>query len=1370
MQRLLLILLFISGYSVVYSQGANCQNAEPFCTGSLYTFPAGVNNGSAEPGNNYGCLGSQPNPAWYYMEIDQGGNMTINIENYNAAGSSFDVDFILYGPYNDLATAMSFCGSMGQSGNYTSSSSGQNFIVDCSFDAQNFEQADIANAQPGQVYVLLITNFSNQPTNIQFTNTSGSTATTDCSIVDPECLISNFTANIGACITNTSLYNVNGSITYESPPTTGNLVVQDCFGTNHVVAAASTLNANGGTIAYTINGLPANGAGCSLTAFFTSETACASLPITYTAPQCDCNFTFIGINIGACEPATNTFNITGSVEFVNAPTTGTLTVSDCNGNSQVFSAPFASPINFALNGINSNGTPNCSVTATFSANTTCTITSPNFNYPSGCICDANAGTYATNIIGESNAAGPYNLCFGDVLTIIGNGDFEPSEDFSVTGTVYSPGVWLLVYDCPPTIGVPNDILPDPCLLGVASTADQAWGIANNSGSGETVYFVPVTMYDTINGYYAISLNGGNWCFDMGPIYPVTFLPEITSTQTTNCQAGTATVTVSGGQPAVTAGSQFTASNLQPANASFVNATTGNNGTIVVQGLLDGDNFSFTIEDVNGCPIAITGSFTGVQSAAFSYPDNQYCQNEANPSPTITGVAGGTFTSTPAGLSINASTGLINLAASTPGTYTLTYQSPDPICFGTATFQITVDPLPVVTVNDPSFCAGGSATLTATGAATYAWSPAAGLSSTTGATVTATPSVTTNYTVTGTSAAGCVNSDVATVTVNPNPVAAITGPDEYCAGTTPTLNAGAGFASYLWSTGANSQTIQATAANNPITVTVTNAQGCSNTSPVFTVTEVLNITTNQSFVICQGESMMIHGQLQTTSGLYSQTFVSALGCDSISNVTLTVNPLPNVNAGNDQAFCAGQNVTLTATGATAYVWSPSTGLSSTTTASVTATPALTTTYTVTGTDANGCVNSDQVVVTVNALPNVNAGQDINVCEGTPVTLSGAGAQDYLWSGGVTNGVAFTQPVGVVTYTVTGTDVNGCQNTDQVVVTVTATPNVFAGNDIVVCAGQSVVLTASGAATYAWDNGVTNGVSFIPTETTTYTVVGTLPPGCQNTDQVTVTVIPIPQPEFEGTNLYGCVPLTPNFTNLSVGDFQNCVWNFGNGQTQVGCGNASTTYTVPGCYDVTLTLTTPQGCSNTVTYTNFVCVEADPLASFNVDPQIMTTLDPSTQFLNSSIGASNYQWSFGDGSPISTQVNPNHTYPDQAGTYIVTLTAYSSAGCQHTVTQIVIVREELIFYVPNAFTPDNDQYNETFKPVFTQGFDPFNKNYQLLIFNRWGEILFESFDYEVGWDGTFGGKRVQDGVYIWKITLKRTGVDDRETHTGHVTLIR
>jgi gliding motility-associated-like protein len=331
-----------------------------------------------------------------------------------------------------------------------------------------------------------------------------------------------------------------------------------------------------------------------------------------------------------------------------------------------------------------------------------------------------------------------------------------------------------------------------------------------------------------------------------------------------------------------------------------------------------------------------------------------------------------------------------------------------------------------------------------------------------------------------------------------------------------------------------------------------------------------------------------------------------------------------------------------------------------------------------------------------------------------------------------------------------------------------PNVFAGNDLVVCEGQTTVLTASGAQTYAWDNNVTNGVAFVPTVTTTYTVTGTSEYGCVNTDEVEVTVIPLPEASFTGEDLIGCSPVTPTFTNTSTGDLENCVWSFSNGQTITGCGDVSATFTTPGCYDVSLTVTTPEGCSNTTTAVNYVCVEPDPVAGFTANPSELSTIDPTSQFINTSTDAETYNWSFGDGSQASDELSPSHTFPDGPGIYEVTLTAYSPAGCVDSTTQVIIVKEELIFYVPNAFTPDNDDYNEEFKPIFTQGFDPFN--YNLLIFNRWGEVLFESNDAEFGWNGTYGGKIVQDGVYIWKITFKRNGVDDREQHVGHVTLIR
>jgi gliding motility-associated-like protein len=121
-------------------------------------------------------------------------------------------------------------------------------------------------------------------------------------------------------------------------------------------------------------------------------------------------------------------------------------------------------------------------------------------------------------------------------------------------------------------------------------------------------------------------------------------------------------------------------------------------------------------------------------------------------------------------------------------------------------------------------------------------------------------------------------------------------------------------------------------------------------------------------------------------------------------------------------------------------------------------------------------------------------------------------------------------------------------------------------------------------------------------------------------------------------------------------------------------------------------------------------------------------------------------------------------------MVTLVAKNSFGCTDTARVAIKMTEDVVFYVPNAFTPDGDQFNNVFKPVIATGFDGYD--YELLIFDRWGELIFESHDINIGWDGVYKltGKICQDGAYVWKINIKKKGVDDRITKTGHVTLIR
>jgi gliding motility-associated-like protein len=340
-----------------------------------------------------------------------------------------------------------------------------------------------------------------------------------------------------------------------------------------------------------------------------------------------------------------------------------------------------------------------------------------------------------------------------------------------------------------------------------------------------------------------------------------------------------------------------------------------------------------------------------------------------------------------------------------------------------------------------------------------------------------------------------------------------------------------------------------------------------------------------------------------------------------------------------------------------------------------------------------------------------------------------------------------------------------------------PNVFAGNDIVICENETVILTGSGAATYTWDNGVTNGVSFTPAVgTLTYTVTGTSAGGCINTDQVDVTVNPLPLVSFTPGATLGCIPFTTTLTNTTP-NAANCVWSISNGTVISGCGTVPVTFNQPGCFDVTLTTTSTDGCSASLTAANLICVEAPPIAAFAPSANQVSTMDTEVDFVNQSIGASQYQWTFGYEDAVSTEENPSFTYPDtEEGSYNVMLIATSSLGCSDTAYSTITVFEELIFYVPNTFTPDEDNFNPTFQPVFTSGYDP--QDYTLLIFNRWGEIIFESHNTEVGWDGSYGTwdqsstqiPMCQDGTYTWKIEFKVTRWDERRTYVGHVNLIR
>jgi len=359
----------------------------------------------------------------------------------------------------------------------------------------------------------------------------------------------------------------------------------------------------------------------------------------------------------------------------------------------------------------------------------------------------------------------------------------------------------------------------------------------------------------------------------------------------------------------------------------------------------------------------------------------------------------------------------------------------------------------------------------------------------------------------------------------------------------------------------------------------------------------------------------------------------------------------------------------------------------------------------------------------------------------------------------------------TYSITD-DCGNVKYVTQIITILAVPPPIDAGPDTLVCADGFATLTVDNPwnVPISWNNGIQDGVAFNPPGTTTYTVTGDNY-GCISTDDVTVNVENLPTVSFVGDVLSGCQPVTTTFTNTSVGEspLVNCVWEFSNGTTVTGCGDVTYTFQFGGLYDVTLTTTTQTGCVNSTTYNDYVYVENIPVASFNASSTVLSTINTEVDFTNTSIYATDYVWTFGDGSQSTTEVNPTHFFPDEhTNNYIVELIATSPLGCADTVTKVIRVVEETIFYVPNTFTPDGDNYNEYFRAVFTSGYDPYD--FTLLIFDRWGEIIWESHNADVGWDGTYGGETVQDGTYTWTIEFKTNQSDERRYVEGHVNVIR
>lgn len=370
------------------------------------------------------------------------------------------------------------------------------------------------------------------------------------------------------------------------------------------------------------------------------------------------------------------------------------------------------------------------------------------------------------------------------------------------------------------------------------------------------------------------------------------------------------------------------------------------------------------------------------------------------------------------------------------------------------------------------------------------------------------------------------------------------------------------------------------------------------------------------------------------------------------------------------------------------------------------------------------------------------------------------------------VGLQSNLGVNTILITGTD-NGnppLSSMSQIFVNVIQGPTA-AVTSTSACPGDSVLFGTNGTVTingpivqYHWDFGMpaltndtantdTTGYAYANPGTYTVFVEVTDSLGCSDTAQYQAVVYELPVVAFTGTPLTGCAPLCVDFTDQST--VTNSVpaawsWNFGNGEYDSIQNPANVCYYDQGSYSVELVVTSAQGCTDSMTITNMLMVIPGPVAGFSFGPQPATLNDPSITFVDlSTNGTVEWFWSFGDNG-TSTDPNPIWMYQDTGTFTVMQIVSGPGGACPDTATAEVVISPELLVWIPNAFTPNGNGNDDRFMPVFSDF--TYVKNFNMMIFDRWGQLIYQTNDPLAGWDGRIGNGLVQVDTYVYKIHVE------------------
>lgn len=940
---------------------------------------------------------------------------------------------------------------------------------------------------------------------------------------------------------------------------------------------------------------------------------------------------------------------------------------------------------------------------------------------------------------------------------------------------------------------------------------------NLTASGATSYtWTPATGLSATTGANVTATPGSTTTY------------TVTGTTGGCSSSATATVTVSAG-PTITlsaspgtsvcAGDVVTIDASSSVGGTTFTWSTGGSGSQITPTVNTTTTYTVT-GTAAGCSgsEAITITVTSNPTITVSPANPVICNSQST---TLTASGASTYTwSPPTGLS--GTTGA-TVTANPTSTTTYTVNGANGSCTGSTTVTVSVNALPTATVSGGgNICNDGSSTVTVTitltGTPPWSLTYTDGTNSTTVSGINTSPYTFTTstagiYTVSALNDANCPGSSngAALVNVYPLPNVTLAAFNAVCLNTPVfPLNGGAPAGGTYSGPGVSSNNFNAATAgtgNHTITYTYTDGNGCTNTATnTITVYGLPAVDLPPLAGTClntpayplntgtpaggnySGNGVAANTFNPAAAGLGSHvityTYTDGNSCTNSDTASITVNALPVVTFDPLAPTCLnsapfnliGGNPaggSYSGTGVGNDIFDPASSGSGNFT--------ITYTYTDPG---SGCTNTATQNQLVNILPVLSHNPLTDVCISTPpFLLSGGQPSGGSYSGtGVNNNIFDPAAAGNGVHTLTYTYTDPATNcTNQITVDQTVALNIpisVSPSSAFVCEGGSVTLTASGANSFTWSpsTGLTStvGSAVISTPPTsiTYTVTGSNADGCSGTTTATVNIYPVVDVNFLAVPQNGCKPLNVQFLFTPGPQVQDSTfeWNFGDILSE---NNTSTEedpthlFIEEGNYTVTLTITSVNGCTHSGTMP--VNVYAKPTADFYWTPEVGNTANPQIWFVDASTGANYWYWNFGD--PASGNDNesndshPVHTYSD-SGYFEVQLIVEANQGCADTMIKWITIYPETLIYIPNAFTPDNNQLNDTWGPSIIGILE---EGYTLEIWDRWGKRVFVTNNTTERWNGRVGEKVAPAGVYVWALKYRDPAGKDYKMK-GIVTIVR